>query len=84
MSGIDCYSEICVHICTMSKINIKTNGVWADEKTAAQYYKIKPATLRKHRSDFGHDKGLEWKKVRGRVLYNLEHNDQVLEESNEI
>ena len=64
--------------------NNKINGVWADEKTAAQYYKIKPATLRKHRSEFGHDKGLAWKKVRGRVLYNLEHNDRVLESSNEI
>ena len=60
------------------------NGTWADEKTTAQYYKIKPATRRKHRSQFGHDKGLAWKKVRGRVLYNLDHNDHVLESRNEI
>jgi|TARA_B100001964_G_scaffold233055_1_gene289757 hypothetical protein len=64
--------------------NKSINDVWADEKTAARYYKVKPATLRKQRSTYGHDKGLIWKKIRGRVLYNLEHNDRVLEERNEI
>ena len=64
--------------------NTNGNSVWATEKETAKHYKIKPATLRKHRSEFGHDKGLAWKKVRGRVLYNLEQNDRVLEKSNEI
>ncbi len=50
-----------VSISVSMNTNNKINGVWADEKTAAEYYKIKPATLRKHRSEFGHDKGLEWK-----------------------
>ena len=33
----------------------KTNDVWATEKEAAEHYKIKPATLRKNRSVYGHD-----------------------------
>ena len=64
----------------MTTNNIKNyeDDVWADESRAARYYKLKPSTLRSNRSRYGHDKGLNWVKVGGKVLYNLEHNDRVL------
>ena len=59
---------------------LEKNNVWANEIEAAEHYKLKPGTLRKNISKWGHSKGLVWKKVGGKILYNLEHNDKLLEE----
>ena len=60
------------------------NKIWATEKEAAEYYNIKPATLRKHRSVYKHDKGLVYKKIGGSIRYNLDHNDRILAEKENI
>ena len=44
---------------------------WVDEKTAAQHFKVSPNTLRKRRSQFGHDTKEVWTKFGGKVLYDL-------------
>ena len=59
--------------------NTNGNTVWATEKEAADHYKIKPATLRKHRSLYGHDGSLFYRKIGGSVRYNLDTNDRQLE-----
>ena len=49
---------------------------WANEKEAADHWKLKPSTLRKRRSLYGHN-GMEiWTKINGRVLYDLYSTDQ--------
>ena len=63
----------------MNNKNINTNTVWATEKEAADHYKIKPATLRKHRSLYGHHGSLFYRKIGGSVRYNLDTNDRQLE-----
>ena len=63
----------------MQNKNTNTNTVWATEKEAADHYKIKPATLRKHRSLYGHDGSLSYRKIGGSVRYNLDTNDRQLE-----
>jgi len=67
---------ICVH---MHIKNTNGNSVWATEKETAKHYKIKPATLRKHRSLYGHDGSLLYRKIGGSVRYNLDTNDRQLE-----
>ena len=57
----------------------KTNDVWATEKEDAEHYKIKPATLRKNRSVYGHDGALVYRKIGGSVRYNLDINDRELQ-----
>jgi len=59
--------------------NTNGNTVWATEKETAKHYKIKPATLRKHRSLYGHDGSLFYRKIGGSVRYNLDRNDRQLE-----
>ena len=63
----------------MENKTTNTNTVWATEKEAAEHYKIKPATLRKHRSLYGHDGALLFRKIGGSVRYNLDTNDRQLE-----
>ena len=63
---------ICVH---MDIKNTNGNAVWATEKETAKHYKIKPATLRKHRSLYGHDGSLLYRKIGGSVRYNLDTNE---------
>ena len=49
---------------------------WANEKEAADNWKLKPSTLRKRRSLYGHN-GMEiLTKINGRVLYDLYSTDQ--------
>ena len=52
---------------------------WATESEAAAHLKLKPSTLRKNRSLYGHDTMEVWTKVNGRVLYDLFATDQKLE-----
>ena len=59
--------------------NTNGNSVWATENEAGKHYKIKPATLRKHRSLYGHDGSLLYRKIGGSVRYNLDTNDRQLE-----
>ena len=59
--------------------NTNGNSVWATEKEAGKHYKIKPATLRKNRSLYGHDGYLSYRKIGGSVRYNLDTNDRQLE-----
>lgn len=63
----------------MENKTTNTNTIWATEKEAAEHYKIKPATLRKHRSLYGHDGALLFRKIGGSVRYNLDTNDRQLE-----
>ena len=58
----------------MNKKNIYDER-WADEKTAAQYLKVQPSTLRRRRSKLGHDTNEVWSKNHGRVLYDLWDTD---------
>ena len=53
---------------------------WATEAVAAAHYKLKPSTLRKRRSMYGHDDDLIWAKVNGRILYDIWGSDQKLSE----
>ena len=55
--------------------NIYTDR-WANEQEAAEHWKLKPSTLRKRRSVYGHDDDVIWTKVNGRVLYDLYSTDQ--------
>mgnify|MGYP003141049556 FL=1 len=52
---------------------------WVDEKTAAQHFKVSPNTLRKRRSQFGHDTKEVWTKFGGKVLYDLWASDKRIE-----
>jgi|TARA_R110002012_G_scaffold93706_1_gene227359 hypothetical protein len=52
---------------------------WATEIEAAQHYKLKPSTLRKRRSKYGHDDDLIWTKVNGKILYDIWGSDQKIE-----
>jgi hypothetical protein len=49
---------------------------WANEQEAAEHWKLKPSTLRKRRSVYGHDDDFIWTKVNGRVLYDVYSTDQ--------
>ena len=51
---------------------------WASEEEAADYYRLKPATLRTRRYKLGHDTKEVWTKLNGRVLYDLYATDQKL------
>ena len=62
----------------MNKKNIYDER-WADEKTAAQYLKVQPSTLRRRRSKLGHDTNEVWSKNHGRVLYDLWETDRRIE-----
>tara|TARA_R100001244_G_scaffold113099_1_gene83717 strand:+ start:2016 stop:2210 length:195 start_codon:yes stop_codon:yes gene_type:complete len=62
----------------MNKKNIYDER-WADEKTAAQYLKVQPSTLRRRRSKLGHDTNEVWSKNHGRVLYDLWETDKRIE-----
>lgn len=52
---------------------------WVDEKSAAEYLKVKPGTLRKRRSVLGHDANEVWIKNHGKVLYDLWATDKKIE-----
>ncbi len=52
---------------------------WATEVEAAKHWKLKPSTLRKRRSLYGHDTMEIWTKLNGKVLYDLYSTDQKLE-----
>ncbi len=52
---------------------------WATEAEAAEHWKLKPSTLRKRRSLYGHDTMEIWTKLNGKVLYDLYSTDQKLE-----
>jgi len=51
---------------------------WADEKEAADHFKVKPSTLRTRRYKLGHNTLEVWTKFNGRVLYDLYATDQKL------
>ena len=55
------------------------NERWADEKTAANYLKVKPATLRRRRSLLGKDANEVWHKNHGKILYDLWETDKRIE-----
>ena len=52
---------------------------WATEQEAAEHWKMKPSTLRKRRSIYGHHTTEIWSKVGGRVLYDLYATDQKIQ-----
>ena len=52
---------------------------WGDENTAAEYLKVKPSTLRRRRSELGHNTNEVWSKNHGRVLYDLWATDKKIE-----
>ena len=63
-------------ICVDMNINFNK---WVDEKEAAEYLKVKPATLRRRRSLLGHDTNEVWSKNHGKVLYDLWATDKKIE-----
>ena len=52
---------------------------WVTEQTAAKHFKVKPSTLRRRRSQLGHDTQEVWTKLHGRVLYDLWASDKRIE-----
>ena len=59
------------------KENFKYDN-WVNEEEAADYFKVKPSTLRTRRYKLGHDTLEVWTKFNGRVLYNLYATDRKL------
>ena len=52
---------------------------WVNEETAAKHFKVKPSTLRRRRSQLGHDTQEVWTKLGGRILYDLSASDYKIE-----
>ena len=48
----------------------KNNNLWADTRGIADHFNLKPATIRKHRSNKT-DNSLPFHKVGGNVRYNI-------------
>jgi len=69
-------------LCVAENIKIYKER-WATEAVAAAHYKLKPSTLRKRRSLYGHDDDLIWTKVNGKVLYDIWGTDQKLASNHE-
>jgi hypothetical protein len=56
--------------------NIKTLDRWVPEKMAADYYHVKPATIKANRLKYGHNGSIVWAKLNGKVLIDIFETDK--------
>ena len=61
----------------LMKDNFKYDN-WVNEEEAADYFRVKPSTLRTRRYKLGHDTLEVWTKFNGRILYDLYATDRKL------
>ena len=56
--------------------NVKIGQRWFGKKEAAAYYNIKPATISKYISLYGHDAQIVWSKLHGKILADIYATDK--------
>tara|TARA_R100000935_G_C2802464_1_gene151137 strand:- start:862 stop:1104 length:243 start_codon:yes stop_codon:yes gene_type:complete len=61
---------------------IKLGQRWFGKKEAAEYYNIKPTTINKYISLYGHDAHIIWTKLHGKVLIDIFETDRKITNGN--
>ena len=54
----------------------KSGQRWFNKKEAAAYYNIKPTTINKYISLYGHDAQIIWSKLHGKILIDIFETDK--------